>query len=326
MRRRELIVSLVGAAAWPLSMRAQQPVMPVIGFLSITSRDTFAPRMAAFRKGLAETGYVENRNVAIEYRWADDAVDGLPALANDLARLQVAVIATGGGAAPALAAKAATARIPVVFAMGPDPVRLGLVASFNQPGGNVTGVTFLISDLGAKQLEFLHEMVPGAMRVGFLVNPDNPNAETEAAQAQAAAHALGKELLVVNASTEGELENAFATLGRQRVRAVIVSPNVFFFGRRDQIVALAVSHTMAAIYQSREFPEVGGLMSYGTSIDDAYWQAGIYVGHILKGEKPANLPVQQSTRVELVINLRTAKALGLTVPPTLLTRADEVIE
>jgi putative ABC transport system substrate-binding protein len=327
VRRREFITLLGGAtAALPLTARAQQSAMPVIGYLSSLSPDTYAPRLAAFRKGLAESGYVEGRSIAIEYRWAEGQYHRLPALAADLARREVAVIAAMGGDTSALAAKAATATIPIVFAVTADPVKSGLVSSLNRPGGNVTGVNFLLSMMTAKLFEVLQEVVPNAAAIGFLVNPRGANAEPDISEVRVAAHALGRRLFVASASSEPEIDAAFATLVQERVGALLVGNDVFFYSQRGRIVALAARHAIPAMYNVREYPAAGGLMSYGTSVDDAQRLAGVYVGRILKGAKPADLPVVQSTKVEFVVNLKTAKMLGLTFPLPLIGRADEVIE
>jgi putative ABC transport system substrate-binding protein len=327
VRRRDFITLVGGAVvAWPLAARAQQPTPRVIGFLSGGAPAQFVPYVAAFRKGLGETGHVDGQNVTIEYRWAHGQFGRLPELAGELVRRQVAMIAATGGTASALSAKAATATIPIVFTGGGDPVRLGLVASLNRPGGNVTGVNFLVNVLGAKRLELLQEMVPGAIVIALLVNPTNPNVGAETGDMQAAARALGKQAVVLGASIAGELDAVFATFAEQRAGALIIAGDPFFDTRRDQIVALAARHAVPAMYFLRGFADAGGLMSYGTSITDAYRQAGVYSGRILKGEKPAELPVVQSTRFELVINLKTAKSLGIEVPAKLLALADEVIE
>ncbi len=327
MNRREFITLLGGAAATlPLAARAQQPAMPVIGFLNSASGDLFTEFVRAFHLGLSETGYVEGRDVVVEYRWADGQYERLPALAVELVRRQVKVIVATGGNPSALAAKTATTTIPIVFNMGDDPVKAGVVASLNRPGGNLTGVSMLNTELQQKQLEVLHELVPSATNVGLLVNPTGPNTESVSTLAQAAAHALGLQLHIARASSEPDLNAVFARLDQLRAGALLIGPDPFFTSRLQQLAALSIRHSMPAIYSNREFPAVGGLMNYGISIADVYRLVGVYTGRILKGEKPADLPVQQVTKVELIINLKTAKALGLEIPPTLLARADEVIE
>jgi putative tryptophan/tyrosine transport system substrate-binding protein len=327
MRRREFVSLLGGAAAlWPLVAHAQQPTTPLVGYLGGLSRDTFAPRLAAFHKGLAERGYVEGRSVEIEYRWANGQYDRLPELAADLVRRHVAVIAAMGGDAPAFAAKAASTTIPIVFAVTADPVKAGLVSSLNRPGGNITGVNFLLNTIAAKLFEVLNETVPKATTIGFLVNPSGPEADSAVSEVRLAAQVFGQQLLVVKATSEYEIDAAFATLAQQRVGALLVGNDVFFYSRREQIVALAALQGMPAIYNVREFVQAGGLMSYGTSVDDAQRQAGVYVGRILQGTKPGDLPIQQAVKVELALNLKTAKSLGITIPTSLLLRADEVIE
>ena len=326
MIRREFITLLGGAAAaWPVAARAQQPAMPVMGFLETRSPDVIADRLRAFRQGLKDTGYVEGENVAIEYRWAENQMDRLPALAAELVRRQVAVIAVAGGPAPAFAAKAATTAIPIVFVVGEDPVGLGLVASLARPGGNVTGINFFSGELTAKRLELLRELVPAATRVAMLVNPTGSPAQTTLRDMEAAAPAIGLQVQVLKASTSREIDAAFPTLVRDKADALLVTPDPFLTSRRIQLANLAMRHVVPTV-GSRDISEAGGLMSYGANIADAYRQMGVYTGRILRGAKPADLPIVQSTKFELVINAQSARTLGLTVPPTLLARADEVIE
>jgi putative tryptophan/tyrosine transport system substrate-binding protein len=327
MRRRQFITLLGGAAiAWPYVARAQQPALPVVGFLGTGSLQSDGFRLAAVVQGLTESGYVEGRNVAFEYRWAEDHYERLPALAAELVGRGIAVLIAIGGGTSAVAAKSSTATIPVVFAAGSDPIKLGLVTSLNRPGGNVTGVNFLTEMLVAKQFEVLYETIPRTPLIGFLVNPTGTISEAETKSMLAAAESLGQKLVIAQARTDSELEAAFVALVRQRAAALTVMGDAFFLSRRDKLVELAARQAIPTIYNLREYAIAGGLMSYGTSITDAHRIAGLYAGRILKGEKPADLPVQQSTKVELVINLKTAKALGLTIPLPLLGRADEVIE
>jgi putative ABC transport system substrate-binding protein len=325
--RRQLISSLGGAfIAWPLAAHAQQPAMPVIGFLNSGTPEGFAPMVVAFRQGLNAVGYIEGQNIEIEYRWAQNQYDRLPALAAELVHRPVDVIAATGGMISALAAKSATSTLPIVFETGGDPVKAGLVASLNRPGGNMTGIMLLIGLLGAKRLELLRELVPGAGVIAVLVNPTNPVAEAETKDVQDAARALGRQTLFLNATVERDIDTAFATVSQQRTGALVVLADPFFVNRRNQIVELAARYAMPAIYPLREFVAAGGLFSYGTSIRDVFRQSGVYVGQVLKGAKPADLPVMQPTKFELVINLKTAKELGLVLPQMLLVAADEVIE
>jgi putative ABC transport system substrate-binding protein len=327
MRRREFITLLGGAAAWPVTARAQQPALPVIGLLNAGSLDASARSVSGFRKGLNETGYVEGQNVTVEYHYVEGQYDRLPALAADLVRRHVAVIAAPGSNAAALAAKAATATIPIAFGVGEDPVQLGLVASLARPGGNATGINFFTQELGAKRLGLLRQLVPTAVRVVVLVNPANPTtAAATLRDVPEAARVIGLQTRIFNASTIGEIDAAFASLGRERPDALFVSADGFFSSRRVQFATLTARDRIPAIYSNRDNVAVGGLMSYGTDLADMYRQVGVYTGRILKGAKPAHLPVVQSSKFELVVNLQTARALGIEVPPTLLALADEVIE
>jgi len=327
MRRREFIAALAGAAAFPLAARAQQPALPVVGFINGGAVEGSAGVVAAFRKGLAETGDVEGRNLTVEYHWLEGRYDGLPALMADLVRRRVAVIATPGSPPATIAAKAATATIPIVFGVGQDPVRLGLVASLSRPGGNATGINFFVQEVDAKRLELLHRLVPKAVRVAVLVNPaDTTNTETTLRDVQEAARVIGLQIHVVNASTNREIEAAFATLARERTDALFVASDGFFYGRRVSLAILAALNRIPSAYAQRDHVAAGGLMSYGTDIADAFRQVGVYAGNILKGAKPADLPVVQSNKFEFAINLTIATALGIEVPPTLLALTDEVIE
>jgi putative tryptophan/tyrosine transport system substrate-binding protein len=326
MRRRDFISLLGAAAAWPLAARAQQQAMPVIGFLGGTSPDTFADRLRAFRQGLKDAGYVEGENVAIEYRWAENQIDRLPALAADLVRRQVAAIVASAGTAGAFAAKVATKTIPIVFLVGEDPVKLNLVTSLARPDGNLTGVNLFNAELAAKRLELLRELVPGAARVAVLVNPADANTESTLKDVDAAARGIGMQIQLLKANTSREIDAVLASSMRERPDALFVGTSPFLNARRIQLVQLAAFHRLPATYALRDYAEAGGLMSYGTNIADAYRQVGVYAGRILKGAKPSDLPVVQATKFELVVNAQTARMLGLTVPPTLLATADEVIE
>jgi putative ABC transport system substrate-binding protein len=325
MRRREFLGFLGGAAALPVVARGQQP-MPVIGYLGPASAAGYAPQLDAFRRGLSEMGFVDGKNLTIEYRWADNQLDRLPALAQELVHHPVAVLVTGGATASALAAKASTTTIPVVFAVGADPVKSGLVASMNRPGVNVTGVSFLANILVGKHLELIQELIPTAQVIGALINPGNPVSGSDTAEIQKAAQSLGRSVHIVQARTEQDFAAAFAALTAHRADALLIVPDALFTNGLQRLVAVAARHRMPAIYTSSLYTEAGGLASYGTDQKDAFRQIGIYTGRILQGDKPSDLPVVQSVKFELAINLKTAKTLGITVPPTLLARADEVIE
>jgi len=325
MKRRAFITLLGGAVVWPLAARAQQPAMPVIGFLAGETPELRAGPVRAFRQGLSEQGYVEGRNFSFEFRWAEGRNDRLPALAADLVRRQVAVL-VAGGTPPALAAKAATSTIPILFDTGGDPIDLGLVSSLNRPGGNLTGATSLNVEIGPKRLELLHELVPTARIIALLVNPTNPNGDALSRHVQTAARTLGLELHVLNASVERDFDSAFATLAQVQAGGLVIATDGYFLGQSEQLGTRVLRRRVPAIFAYHEFAAAGGLVSYGGSLTDQYRLLGIYAARILKGEKPADLPVQQVTKVELIINLKSARALGLTVPPTLLARADEVIE
>jgi len=327
MKRRAFISLLGGGAAWPIAARAQQPAMPVIGFLNSQSPEEYAGLLRAFRQGLKETGYIEGENLTIEYSWANNEMDRLPALASELVRRRVVVIVATGGASSALAAKAATSSIPIVFSSGDDPVRRGIVASLARPGGNLTGINLLVVELSGKRLELLRELVPGPARVAVLVNPvEAANTEITLRDVEAAARGLGLQIQVLKADTSDEINAAFESIGRERPDALFVAATPFFVARRTHLAQRAAFHRLPTAYPLRDFVEAGGLMSYGSSLADAYRQVGAYTGRILKGAKPADLPVVQASKFELVINRQTAKMLSTTVPPSLLARADEVIE
>jgi putative tryptophan/tyrosine transport system substrate-binding protein len=326
MSSRREFITLLGAAAWPFAARAQQPAMPVIGFLDTRSPDTMVSRLRALRQGLRESGFIEDENVKIVYRWAEGQNERLPALMADLIRWPVAVIASGGGIAPAAAAKAATTTVPIVFAVPQDPVGAGLVASLARPGGNLTGVNFFTTELAAKRLDLLRELVPGLTRVAVLVNPANPNTEATLKEVAAAARSMSLQVQVFNASSRQDIDAVFATVVRERPDGVFIGGDPFFISRRVQLTNLTVRHAIPAAFSQREYAEIGGLISYGSNIADAYRQVGVYVGRILKGAKPAELPVVQASKFELIINHPTARILGLQIPDKLIALADEVIE
>src|SRR5215472_9460770 len=327
MRRREFTALLVGTAVtWPIPAIAQQGAMPVVGFINAASAENFKRQVASFLEGLAQSGYTDGEKVKLEYRWAEGRYDQMPAMIAELLGRQAAVISVTGSTAAVQAAMAATRTIPIVFVIGGDPVKFGLVASLNRPGGNVTGVSFLVNLLVAKQLGLLHELIPGATNFAFLVNPNNPNAESDTNNARLAADALGSKIIVVKARTRKDIDDAFAQLTQERANALLISADPLFSGSREQLAALAARHALPTMYNSREFASAGGLLSYGPDQADAYREAGIYVGRILSGEKPFDLPVVQPTKFELLINIKTARSLGLNVPPLLLARADEVVE
>jgi putative ABC transport system substrate-binding protein len=326
IHRRDLITLVGGAAAWPVAARAQQAAVPVVGFLNGASATSFAPMVAGFRRGLGEVGYIEGQNLAIEFRWSENQPDRLPALAANLVGKHVSAIAATGGLRAVLAAKAATAGIPIIFTSGSDPVRLGIIASFNQPGGNLTGVNMLITEIEAKRLGLLHQLLPAVARVAVMVDPNNPDSDIELRDVQAAADAIGVQLDISHASTTQEIEAVFPALARSGAQALQVAGSPFFLAQRERIAALAARYHMPAIYEAKNYAEAGGLISYGPSVGDVYRQVGVYVGQVLKGARPSDLPVIQPTAIELVINLKTAKTLGLTLPPSLLAIADEVIE
>lgn len=327
MHRREFIALVGSAAAWPIAARAQQPSVPVVGFLSTNTADAVLPKFVpAFVRGLSEGGFVNGQNVTIEYRWASGRYDRLTEQAAELSRRPVNVIVAVGGTGSALAAKAATTTIPIIFNLGSDPVKLGLVASLNRPGGNITGVSYLADDLVPKLFEALHEAVPGATVIAVITNPNFPDSERNLHAAQAAARTLNQKLVVLNATTGDEINSAFKSIAEQQASALVVMPDPFLTSRRQQLVSLASHQAIPTIYPWPEFPRLGGLMSYGTNLPDAYYQVGVYTAKVLKGAKPAELPVQQAVKVELILNLKTAKSLGITFPLSLLGRADEVIE